>query len=208
MFRTASAIAIVVVAMAAAGCNQPVKLQFASPPPERATTRGPLKMPAVQAVNADGVVVTDVKITMTAEPAGVIVDSPEGLSIANRGDVTLTYTTDKKLLLAHPLRVLLPTRVELRCLPSCFGTIGGESKLETLVYSEGDLLADMKAPCESSNPAVVKVEGETMKFVDKGEALITCRIEDAFVNKKVDVAPPSPPEPAMGADGAVVPATP
>jgi hypothetical protein len=162
------AIALVVI-VAASGCNRPVKLQFAAPPPERVTARGPLAIPAVQALNAEGAVVPDVKIDLKAEPAGVVLAGPEGLSVANRGDVTLTWSTDKGLLLSHPLRVLLPTRVELRCLPSCFGTIGGESKLETLVYSEADLLGDLKAPCTTDNPGVAKVEGEVLKFIGKGD---------------------------------------
>jgi hypothetical protein len=188
------AIALVVI-VAASGCNRPVKLQFAAPPPERVTARGPLAIPAVQALNAEGAVVPDVKIDLKAEPAGVVLAGPEGLSVANRGDVTLTWSTDKGLLLSHPLRVLLPTRVELRCLPSCFGTIGGESKLETLVYSEADLLGDLKAPCTTDNPGVAKVEGEVLKFIGKGETTLSCKLEDAVVTKKIDVAEPVPAEP-------------
>jgi len=198
---------LVVVVAAASGCNQPVKLQFASPPPERVHARGPLALPAVQALNAEGAVVPDVKITMKAEPAGVIIDSPEGPTVANRGDVTLTWSTEKKLLLSHPLRVLLPTRVELRCLPSCFGTIGGETKLETLVYSEADLLGDLKAPCTTDNAAIAKVEGETLKFLGKGETTLSCKLEDAVVTKKIDVAEPAPAEPAP-AEGTPPPAAP
>jgi hypothetical protein len=189
-------VALVVVGVAA-GCNRPVKLQFASPPPERVTTRGALAMPAVQALNAEGAVVPDVKIELKAEPAGIVIVGPDGLTVANRGDVTLTWSTDKGLLLAHPLRVLLPTRVELRCLPSCFGTVGGNSTLETQVYSEADLLGDLKASCTTDNAAVAKVEGETLRFIGKGEATLSCKFEDAVVTKKIDVAEPAPTEPVQ-----------
>lgn len=199
------AIALVVVA-AAAGCNRPVKLQFAAPPPERVTTLGPLAMPAVQALNAEGAVVADVKVELKAEPAGIVVDGPGGLKVANRGDVTLTWTTDKGLLLTHPLRVLLPTRVELRCLPSCFGTVGGSSKLETQVYSEADLVGDLKAPCTTDNAVVAKVEGDVLSFVGKGEATLTCKLDEAVVTKKIDVTEPAPAEPAP-VEGAPSPAS-
>lgn len=200
------ALALFVLAVAA-GCNRPVKLQFASPPPERITARGAIAMPAVQALNAEGAVVPDVKIELKAEPAGIVLEGPGGLSVANRGDVTLTWTTDKGLLLSHPLRVLLPTRVELRCLPSCFGTTGGQSKLETLVYSEADLLADLKAPCSTDNAAVAKVDGETLSFTGKGETTLSCKLDEAVVTKKIDVAEPTPAEP-VPVEGAPPPPTP
>lgn len=198
---------LVVVVAAASGCNQPVKLQFASPPPERVHARGPLVLPAVQALNAEGAVVPDVKIELKAEPAGIVIDGPGGVTVVNRGDVTLTWSTEKKLLLTHPLRVLLPTRIELRCLPSCFGTIGGESKLETLVYSEADLIADLKAPCTTENAAVAAVEGETLKFVGKGLTTLSCTLDDVLLTKKIDVAEPIPAEPTP-AEGASTPSVP
>lgn len=203
MRRLVCAAAIVV---AATGCNQPVKLEFQSPPPDRVYARGPLTLPAVQAKNADGAVMPDVKVTMSAEPSGILVESKEGPMIANRGDVTLTWSTEKKVTLTHPLRVLLPTRVELRCLPSCFGTIGGETRLETIVYSEADVIGELKAPCTTDRPSVAKVEGDMLKFLDKGEATLTCKLEDAVVTKKIDVAAPAPAEPT--GDPAVDPMAP
>jgi hypothetical protein len=206
MKRLASLVGAAVVVVTA-GCNQPVKLQFASPPSERVHTRGPLALPMVQALNAEGDVVPDVKLELKAEPAGIVIDGPGGVTVANRGDVTLTWSTEKKLTLTHSLRVLLPTRIELRCLPSCFGTIGGESKLETLVYSEADLLADLKAPCTTENAAVATVEGETLKFIGRGETTLSCKLDDALLTKKIDVADPAPAEPTP-AEGAPTPTVP
>lgn len=195
--------AIVVGGLWLSGCNSPDKLAFASPPPERITERGPLVLPAVQALDSEGKVIANAKIDVEALPAGVVLVRPEGISVVNRGDVTLTWTAGK-VTLKHTLAVRLPTRVELRCMPSCFGSVGSDTKLDTTVYSEEQVLADLQAPCTTDRPTVATVEGDRLKFLDKGQTTLTCRLGEAEVTRSIEVVPPPPPPPPEGVP-AVVP---
>jgi hypothetical protein len=199
--RHVFSLACVAVLGGAVGCNQPVKLAFSSPPPERVTERGPLTLPPVQAFNRDGEVIAGAKVTVEALPAGIVVDRPEGLSVINRGNATLTYTAGKATM-THALKVRLPTRVELRCMPSCFGSVGSETKLDTTVYSEEETLGDLQAPCSTDRPSVAKVDGATLRFLDTGKTVLTCKLGEAEVTRDIEVVPPAPPPPvdALPAD--------
>jgi len=186
-----------------AGCGPDV-LEFASPPPTRILERGPLlSLPAVVAKKSDGTVVEGAKIDLEVLPTGVLLVRPEGISVVNRGEVTLTYTSGKAVL-KHTLSVQLPTRVELRCLPSCSGAVGNETKLDTTVYSEEQVLADVQAACTTNKPDIAKVDGATLKFIAAGSATMTCKSGEAEITKPVEVVPPPPPPPPEGApaDGA------
>jgi hypothetical protein len=189
------------------GCNSPEKLAFSSAPPERVTDRGELVLPAVQALDKAGKVIDGVKIDVAATPAGVLLLRPEGITVVNRGDVTLTWTAGS-VTLQHTLAVRLPTRVELRCVPSCFGSVGSDTKLDTTVYSEDQVLADLQAPCSTDKPSVATVEGDRLTFVDKGTTTLTCRLGEAEVTRSIEVVPPAPTPPSEGAvDGGNVPSS-
>jgi hypothetical protein len=189
------------------GCNSPEKLAFSSAPPERVTDRGELLLPVVQALDKAGKVIDGVKIDVAATPAGVLLLRPEGITVVNRGDVTLTWTAGS-VTLQHTLAVRLPTRVELRCVPSCFGSVGSDTKLDTTVYSEDQVLADLQAPCSTDKPSVATVEGDRLTFVDKGTTTLTCRLGEAEVTRSIEVVPPAPTPPSEGAvDGGNVPSS-
>jgi hypothetical protein len=206
MLKTLS-VPLVLVAgfLSLVGCNSPEKLAFSSAPPERITDRGELVLPAVQALDKAGRVIADVKIDVDATPAGVLLLRPEGITVVNRGDVTLTWTAGK-VTLQHKLAVRPPTRIDLRCVPSCFGSVGSDTKLDTTVYSEDQVLADLQAPCSTDKPAVANVAGDRLTFLDKGTTTLTCRLGEAEVTRSIEVVPAAPPPPPDGAvDGVAVP---